>query len=131
MPDGIGSTNAYRTAIKLFGRTVMVAEVEKPILQDTNVGRENLTIEDHNKLDEPSPLNENQDTQLSLGKIYNAPIPFGSVRSSPECESKPYEARKSQRGFVPYKRCASESKVKSVEVTTSSNQQAQIARVCS
>ncbi|KAK4785354.1 hypothetical protein SAY86_002043 [Trapa natans] len=178
LPDAIGSTNASLTAIKLFGRTVMITQLEKPMPRDTCRGKENLTIEDHhNKLDEDesSPLNENQDIQLSLGKIYSVPIPLGSVQSShngssqhwPQCQYPPFiylapcnsppgqgattgictnggqslersvvdgnkhfESRKGQRGFMPYKRCASENEVKSTENTSPSSQQAQIARVC-
>lgn len=60
----------------------MVAEVEKPLPRDTNDGRENSTIDNDNKIDEPSPSNENQDTQLSLGKVYSASIPSSSVQLS-------------------------------------------------
>ncbi|XP_031373914.1 protein REVEILLE 7-like isoform X1 [Punica granatum] len=83
-PDGVGGTNAPFTAIKLFGSTVMVAEVEKQSPGDTNKGQENSTTEDVNKLDESSHSNENQDTQLSLGKIYNGPNPFSSRQFSPD-----------------------------------------------
>ncbi|KAK4756414.1 hypothetical protein SAY87_006541 [Trapa incisa] len=86
-PKNSGSTNVSPTAIKLFGRTVRVAELEKPMPQDACRVKENLRIEDHNKHDESAPLIENQDTQLSLGKIYSAPIPYGSAQSSPNCSS--------------------------------------------
>lgn len=86
-PDGVTGTNSP-IAIKLFGRTVMVAEDEKPLPHDSNMGKEDSAIKDDIKLDEPSSMNENQDTQLSLGQIYNSPVHLSSVQLSsdvPQC----------------------------------------------
>lgn len=189
LPDGIGGTDVPLTAIKLFGKTLMVAEVEKPVAQDINKGKENSTIEDDSKFDGPSPLNENQDTRLFLGK--NGPVPFSSVQFSPDgplqrwplyqsppfiyfapcnpppvqeptgekekscsgsnitnsmneaetgarnldsvdskCRNKLCQSRKVQKGFVPYKRCATKSEEKPGEATSLDERQAQRARVC-
>ncbi|KAK4742883.1 hypothetical protein SAY87_000884 [Trapa incisa] len=68
--DGVRGTNAP-TVIKLFGRTLIVAEVENMLSHDSNIGKENLISKDDGKLDESSSMNETQDTLLSVGKIDN------------------------------------------------------------
>ncbi|KAK4749017.1 hypothetical protein SAY87_026466 [Trapa incisa] len=84
LPDGIGGTCFPLTAIKLFGKTVMVDEVEKPLPQDTNKVKENLIIKVDSKFDGPSALHENQyNTKLSLGKNYSCAVPLSCVQFQP------------------------------------------------